>query len=77
MMMIVVADFKKHVSHFSDSIIGLSFSSLKMTQFNDFKVLNIGCSNTLTKILIVEDNEVNQQFVKNQLVSLGFDVELK
>jgi len=31
-MMIVVADFKKHVSHFSDSIIGLSFSSLKMTQ---------------------------------------------
>lgn len=76
--MIIVADFKEYALHFSDSIIGLSFKGLNMTQFreifNDFKIANKSSVESSTKILIAEDNEVNQLLVKNQLQPLGFDV---
>lgn len=82
--MMIIGAFDKHLTYFSDAIIGLSNQELHSAQvkgiFKDFTCVKKHFSNIPSKtsfnILIAEDNEFNQLLIKSQLAPLGFDITL-
>ncbi|MCQ8877680.1 response regulator [Pseudoalteromonas shioyasakiensis] len=80
---IIVGDFNEQPYYFSDSVMGLSASVFKQSGLSEimhnFKLStpnHIELSAPATKLLIAEDNPMNQLLVQQQLESLGFDVTL-